>query len=133
MYRTILLPLAYAPGHAPSKELAAARAVAAPGAHFILLHVIGPLPEFSTEHLPEAAGAALAGVVEADLAHQAEGLLDAEVIVLRGDPAQEILSLAAERGVDCIVMAPHRSDSGRTGSTSDRVLRDAPCTVHLVR
>lgn len=133
MYKTILLPLAHAPGHHPTREFAAARAIAAPGAHVILLHVLGPVPEFSTAHLPESAQAALPEVIEGDLARQAEGLLDAEVAVLRGDPAQEILSLVAARGVDCIVMAPHRSDDSRLGSTTDRVIRDAPCTVHLVR
>ena len=133
MYKTILLPLAYAPGHHPKSEFAAAKAVAAPGAHFILLHVLGPVPEFSTEHLPDTARGTLAEVVESDLAQQAEGLLDAEVMVLQGDPAQEILDLAAARKVDCIVMAPHRSDTGRYGSTTDRVARRAACSVHLVR
>jgi nucleotide-binding universal stress UspA family protein len=133
MYKTILLPLAHAPGHHPKREFAAARAVAAPGAHVILLHVLGPVPEFSTAHLPESAQAALPDVIADDLTRQAEALMDAEVQVLRGDPAQEILNLVAARGVDCIVMAPHRSDDSRLGSTTDRVIRDAPCTVHLVR
>lgn len=133
MYKTILLPLAYAPGHHPKRELAAARAIAAPGAHFILLHVLGPVPEFSTAHLPDSAQAALPEVIEGDLARQAEGLLSAEVAVLRGDPAREILEFAAARGIDCIVMAPHRSDASRYGSTTDRVVRRAPCSVHLAR
>jgi nucleotide-binding universal stress UspA family protein len=59
-----------------------------------------------------------------------------ELVVPVGVPHVEIVSLAEERGVDLIVMAPH----GRgfvshliLGSTTERVLRHAPCPVLVVR
>ncbi len=131
MYKNILMPLAYQPGHRPDAEIRAARAIAAPGARVTLLHVIGPVPEFRTE---QAAGKpALAEIIAHDLDRVAESFVQAEVKVLEGDPAEQILGLAASSGADCIVLAPHRTDTGEYGSTAAQVVRRARCTVHLVR
>jgi nucleotide-binding universal stress UspA family protein len=59
--------------------------------------------------------------------------MDAEIKVLKGEPAESILDLASSSGADCIVLAPHRTDTGAYGSTAAQVVRRAPCTVHLVR
>lgn len=131
MYKNILIPLAYQPGHRPDVEIKAARAIAAPGAKITLLHVIGPIPEFRTEQA--ASTSALAQVVSHDLERVAESFVQAEVKVLQGDPAEQILELASSIDVDCIVLAPHRTDRGAYGSTASQVVRLAPCTVHLVR
>ena len=57
-------------------------------------------------------------------------------IFLEGDPATEIVRYAAEAGMDLIVMGTH----GRTGlerllmgSVAERVLREAPCSVLVVK
>jgi len=131
MYRKILIPLAYRPGHHPDAEIKAARAISAPGAHITLLHVIGTVPEFLTEHATSST--TLAEVVAHDLERIAEPFMDADVKVLQGDPAETILDLADRDAVDCIVLAPHRTNTGEYGSTAAQVVRRAPCTVHLVR
>ena len=55
---------------------------------------------------------------------------------LQGDPATEIVRFARDAGVDVIVMGTH----GRTGlerllmgSVAEKVLRDAPCSVLVVK
>ena len=57
-------------------------------------------------------------------------------VFLEGDPATEIVRYAREAGVDRIVMGTH----GRTGterllmgSVAEKVLRDAPCSVLVVK
>jgi nucleotide-binding universal stress UspA family protein len=57
-------------------------------------------------------------------------------VFLEGDPAAEIVRYARESGVDRIVMGTH----GRTGterllmgSVAEKVLRDAPCSVLVVK
>ncbi len=131
MYKNILIPLAYRPGHHPDVEIKATQAISAPGARITLLHVIGAVPEFQTEHA--LTSSALAEVIEHDLERISEAFVEAEVKVLQGEPADTILDLASESGVDCIVLAPHRTDTGEYGSTAAQVVRRAPCTVHLVR
>lgn len=131
MYKNILMPLAYRPGHHPNAEIRAARAISAPGAHITLLHVIGAVPEFRAEQA--VTKSALAQIIEHDLERIAENFVEAKVKVLEGEPAETILDLASSSGVDCIVLAPHRTDTGEYGSTAAQVVRHASCTVHLVR
>jgi nucleotide-binding universal stress UspA family protein len=57
-------------------------------------------------------------------------------VFLHGDPATEIVGLARDTGSELIVMGTH----GRTGmermvvgSVAERVLRDAPCSVLVVK
>jgi nucleotide-binding universal stress UspA family protein len=57
-------------------------------------------------------------------------------VFLEGDPATEIVRYARDAGVDRIVMGTH----GRTGterllmgSVAEKVLRDAPCSVLVVK
>src|SRR5205807_10460837 len=57
-------------------------------------------------------------------------------VFLEGEPATEIVRYARESGVDRIVMGTH----GRTGterllmgSVAEKVLRDAPCSVLVVK
>jgi nucleotide-binding universal stress UspA family protein len=57
-------------------------------------------------------------------------------VFLEGDPATEIVDYAREAGVERIVMGTH----GRTGterllmgSVAEKVLRDAPCSVLVVK
>ena len=68
-------------------------------------------------------------------AHSAE---DVEVVheVCRGIPHEEIVRLAEERQVDLIVMATHGRgfiSHAFMGSTTERVIRAAPCPVLAVR
>jgi nucleotide-binding universal stress UspA family protein len=57
-------------------------------------------------------------------------------VVLEGDPAAEITRYAADTGTDVIVIGTH----GRTGvdrlvmgSVAEKVMRDAPCSVLVVK
>lgn len=133
MYRNILVPIAYEPGHDASQELNAARQLAAPGAKITLLHVMDPVPFFAVEYMPEGYRDELVEAIRADLQRQADTLQNGEVAVVDGDPAREIQQWAIGHWVDCIVLATHRSDTSLYGSTAARVVRYAPCTVHLLR
>jgi nucleotide-binding universal stress UspA family protein len=131
MYKNILMPLAYQPGHSPDAEIRAVRAISAPGALVTLLHVIGPVPEFRTEQATTLP--ALEQIIVHDLEQVAEGFVRADVKVQKGDPAETILDFASNSAIDCIVLAPHRTDTGEYGSTAAQVVRRATCAVHLVR
>ena len=57
-------------------------------------------------------------------------------VLLEGDPAGEIVRYGCDAGIDLIVMGTH----GRTGverllmgSVAEKVLRDAPCSVLIVK
>lgn len=59
-----------------------------------------------------------------------------ELIVAEGRPAEEVLATARERAIDLVVMGSRNSSSLKRlllGSTSEQVLREAPCSVLIVR
>lgn len=79
------------------------------------------------------------GIAERNLEAYADEHLagcDHEAVVESGHPHEAILEKAAECGAELIVMASHGYGLlGRAllGSTTERVLHDAPCPVLVVR
>jgi nucleotide-binding universal stress UspA family protein len=119
-----------------------ARAMAARfGAHILLVHVHEDrLPPFVVEY----GQTGFADVLErqrkratellAEFAKEVGG--DVEALVVDGMPHVEIVRVAEERRVDLIVMATHGRgfiSHALMGSTTERVLRRAPCPVLAVR
>ncbi len=149
-YHRILLTLDGSPLAALAIPHAAALAHAFQ-AELTVLRVIPGLHERSLHHVPESLlpevqayteGLHTRWVAEVEKEQQqvvaalaATGVAAVSAVEL-GDPADTILSFAAERQVDLVVMSTH----GRTGvqrllygSVAAKVLQNAPCPVLLVR
>ena len=57
-------------------------------------------------------------------------------VLLEGDPASEIVRYAADAGIDVIVIGTHgRTGADRLamGSVAEKVMREAPCSVLVVK
>jgi len=90
----------------------------------------GIMPAF-VENAQQLAESATAPVAEA---LRARGF-EVEVLVKRGDPAEVVTELAADRGVDVIVMGTRGHSKLRQfllGSTAERVVEHASCPVMTV-
>jgi nucleotide-binding universal stress UspA family protein len=127
-----------------AKAFAVAKGLAAKfGARITVIHVeddrVSPLLveymavglESIRQPLVESAKRQLAEFVEKHLG----GGGDVDLEVSLGVPHVEIVRLAAERNVDVIVMATHGRgfiSHAMMGSTTERVLRRAPCPVLVV-
>jgi universal stress protein A len=109
----------------------------------VLLHAVPPI---GTSYFPEAP--IFSGSEEKELeveemnlqAVAREGPLDAsirvETLVRRGLPAHEIVEAAREIDADLIVIATHGYTGWKhfcIGSTTERVVRAAPCPVFVLR
>jgi nucleotide-binding universal stress UspA family protein len=116
-----------------------------PDAEITTLYVLDPLLavyEAETEGLPAAndwyertaeRAARVTAEAERLAADHGRGI---ETVVEPGRPARTILSVAAERGVDHIVIGSHgREGVSRLvlGSVAERVVRQAPIPVTVVR
>jgi nucleotide-binding universal stress UspA family protein len=107
-----------------------------------LVHV-HPAPSVATDMLvtPEDLGGAAAVEAESALARwqdEAERLVGRPVRVTLcvGDPAGELVRLAHERAFDAIVLGTHGRRGLKRfvlGSVAERVVREAPCMVLVVR
>jgi len=90
-----------------------------------------PLADIS-EQLEDSAEREMPKLTECD---ECTGL-DLEEVIVHGDPAAEIVRVAAEREVDLIVVSSHgRTGLGRIifGSTAEAIVRHAACPVIVVK
>lgn len=137
MYKNILVPIDPAHG---DDQIAALRMAAHLGEDsnttITALTVIEPVPahvraelpdEFREPKVSETAMARLRSLVGPNS--------EVRTIIRRGRPAHEIIEYARAENVDCIVLASHRPGFGDyfLGSNAARVVRHAPCSVHVMR
>ena len=134
MYRKILVPMAL--DHDISTEtLSIAQALLEPGGEIVGLHVY------------EMASGSVAAYLDADVVQagfdRAKALLKEKTqsikgvtpVIVKGHTARSIIDYATANAVDCIVIGSHKPGLGDflLGSTAARVVRHAPCAVHVRR
>jgi nucleotide-binding universal stress UspA family protein len=144
-FDAILVPVDGSP--LAEQALPYAVALASPGTRIRLLLVLrdpepvrdllGRVAVSREEVLRQWHNAAETGLRQlADRTRRYAGDLAFDVEVVVGDPAEQILQVAKDRGVDLIVMTSHgRGTAGRMmyGSVADRVLRNASLPVMMIR
>ncbi|GAB6183741.1 universal stress protein [Thermodesulfovibrio hydrogeniphilus] len=112
-------------------------------AKLYLMHVIYDIEKASNLHIPHPSLTDLYKDLESHAkrnlesfgADMREGLTDVETVVRKGIPYEEIIKFAAENNIDLIVIGTlQRSGVERffVGSTTQRVIRNAPCPVLVV-
>jgi nucleotide-binding universal stress UspA family protein len=114
------------------------------GAELVLLHVVENLtvgyasdlfPVPMAEVFQEISGYAKAELAKLGQEARERGLAVRE-LVIQGKPSAEIIRFAAENDIDVIVLGTHGKgmlDQALFGSTTERVVRRAPCPVLTVR
>jgi nucleotide-binding universal stress UspA family protein len=114
------------------------------GAELVLLHVVENLtvgyasdlfPVPMAEVFQEISGYAKTELAKLAAEARQKGVAVSEVVA-QGKPSAEIIRHAAENGVDMIVLGTHGKgmlDQALFGSTTERVVRRAPCPVLTVR
>lgn len=114
------------------------------GAELVLLHVVENLtvgyasdlfPVPMAEVFQEISGYAKAELAKLAAEAREKGVSVVDVVA-QGKPSAEIIRYAAENAVDVIVLGTHGKgmlDQALFGSTTERVVRRAPCPVLTVR
>ena len=114
------------------------------GAEVVLLHVVENLTVgYASDLFPVPMAEVfqeISGYAKTELAKLAaeakEKGVEATELVAQGKPSAEIVRYAAENAVDMIVLGTHGKgmlDQALFGSTTERVVRRAPCPVLTVR
>ncbi len=141
MYNTILLPLALDQGHG-SRSMEIARRLRAEGGKIIAVHVLDKIPSFASyymspdnEKMPADIEREIEEAAKKGIAERIGPEKDAEAVVLTGHPGRTITDYAEKIGADCIIVGSHRPEMKDffLGSTAARVMRYAPCSVHVLR
>ena len=138
-YAHLLVPTDFST-HSENAALRAKALAAVFEARITLMHVVDYAPPaYISAELPGDIGTpeALARRARDELAEWAPrvGLGDVERVVVVGTPKHEIVDYASAHGVDLIVIGTSGMGAMKRllGSTTNRVLHDAPCDVLSVQ
>ncbi|MEX0282163.1 MAG: universal stress protein [Arenibacterium sp.] len=134
MYDKVLVPMALDHGISP-QMLEVAQALMSPGGAIVALHVY-EAPEGSVgAYLDESTVKAAFDNAKERLMEKTAELDGVEPVIVKGHSARTIIDYAQANGVDCIVIGSHKPDLRDyfLGSTAARVVRHAPCAVHVMR
>lgn len=134
MYTKILVPMAL--DHGISQHtLEVAHALSEQGAEIVALHVY-EMPQGSVSaYLDKALVAEGFERARRKLIEKVDGLEGVKAEIVKGHTARTIIDYATHNAVDCIVIGSHKPDLSDyfLGSTASRVVRHAPCAVHVHR
>lgn len=135
MYRNILIPVLFGEGHDTQASFLAARALADEGAKFTVIHVMEAIPGYAASEIPSDVLARTRNEIEKELKQSAAALPGASAELVSGHAGKAIVDHAREHGIDCIIVASHKPglENFFLGSTADRVVRHAKCSVHVIR
>ncbi len=135
MYKNVLVPIALDHERDTKEALSIAKAIAEKGAKITALHVMEEVPAYVAQYLPEGQLEENVHELQARMKEELAGEDNIGIKVVSGHAGHAIVDYAKHNDVDCIVVASHRP--GLTdfflGSTAARVVRHAPCAVHVSR
>jgi len=134
MYHKILVPMALDHGLSP-QTLEIARALCAPGAQIVALHVYEMPQGMASAYLDKEAVNAGYARAEATLKEKLAATPEVTPVIIEGHTARDITEYARAQGVDCIVIGSHKPGLSDyfLGSTAAWVVRHAPAAVHVHR
>lgn len=134
MYQKIIICLALDHGFSQA-ALKVARALKAEGGSILAVHVYEPPHSSVQTYLDEDAVAKATKSTQDLLSERVAGEGDVKAVLLKGHAGRAITDYAAKIEADCVVVGSHTPDLRDyfLGSTASRVVRYAPCAVHVLR
>ena len=134
MYKKILVPMALDHG-VSSNTLEIARALTVGSGEIIAWHVFEAPQGSVNAYLSKDAQTEAVVNAKAALVAKTAHLDGVKAEMVIGHTYRSIIDYAGDNGVDCIVMGSHKPGFSDylLGSTAARVVRHAPCAVHVYR
>jgi nucleotide-binding universal stress UspA family protein len=99
------------------------------------VHVYEPVQDYVSAFVDDETLNKVATQVKARLDERVAGEEGVTPVLLQGHSGQAITDYAEEIGADCIVIGSHKPELSDffLGSTATRIVRFAPCSVHVLR
>lgn len=135
MYNKILIPIVFDSEPNTEASFRIAQKLADASAELIVMHVIDHIPSYAAAQIPQDLLEKSQKETEQALERAASAVPGAKPLLIHGHPGQAIVSYAERNAIECIVLASHRPGIQNffIGSTAERVVRHAPCSVHVIR
>jgi len=134
MYKKIIATIGLSHGLSP-RTLAAAQAMCDDGGKVIAVHVIEPVAGFASYYLPPNHQEEVRKSAMAAMAERIGDMKNVEPVILIGNAGHALTEYAEEIGADLIIVGSHRPEfkDYLLGATAARIVRHAPCSVHVLR
>jgi nucleotide-binding universal stress UspA family protein len=134
MYKKIIVALSLEHGIA-EKALKAAVALADEGAEIRAVHIYEPLQDSVRNYVSKDDLAKARQQMEESLRKRIEDYPNVVPIVLEGHAGRTLADYAERIDADCLVVGSHKPGLADflLGSTAARIVRHAPCSVHVLR
>ncbi len=134
MYDRVLVPMALDHG-VSGTTLTAAKTLCNLGGQITALHVYEAPHSSVSAYLDEEAVRSAWDKAQQRLAEKTASHGDVTTEMVKGRSYRAILEFAEQHDVDCIVVGSHKPGLSDffLGSTAARVIRHAPCAVHVCR
>ncbi|MFC6637768.1 universal stress protein [Sulfitobacter sp. JBTF-M27] len=134
MYRKILVPMALDHNVSP-QTIEIAKALTGGDGEIIALHVYEAPQGSVTAYLDEDAVKEGFERARKTLTEKLDGIDGIKAELIKGHTYRTIIDYATANGIDCIVIGSHKPGLSDylLGSTAARVVRHAPCAVHVHR
>lgn len=134
MYKNILIPMALDHGIGPA-ALDVARRLLSAGGKITALHVYEAPQGSVSAYLDEEVVKSAFDAAKARLDTRMAAHPDVTPLIIKGHSGRTIVDEAMRLHIDCIVIGSHKPGliDYLLGSTAARVVRHAPCAVHVMR
>jgi len=134
MYKKIIVGLSLEHGIA-DRALRTARALGDDDAEILAVHVAEPLQGSVRFYIAEEDMKKAREQMEESLRERLANHPGVTPVVIDGHAGQSLADYAGAIGADCIVVASHKPGlrDFLLGSTAARIVRHAPCSVHVLR
>lgn len=134
MYKNIIICLALDHGIS-AQALQVASCLLSQRGRITAVHVFEPPNASVRTYLDDGTIAKLRAGAQEALATRVMDYPDIEAVLLSGNSPRSINAYAEKIGADCIIIGSHKPGLSDylLGSTAARVVRHAPCAVHVLR
>jgi nucleotide-binding universal stress UspA family protein len=134
MYDKIIVPMTLDHGIGPA-AVKVARKLLNDGGKIIALHIHEEVQGSVSAYLDKDVVKESYNRAKAELDKRIEAQPDVSAAIIAGHSGRSIVDFAAANKADCIVIGSHKPGliDYLLGSTAARVVRHAPCAVHVLR
>lgn len=134
MYNKIIVSLSLNHGIG-ERAIELARTLKVDDGKIIAVHVFEPIHGAVSLHVPQEQVDKARENSAADMTKRLGKSKDVEAVTLTGHAGRAITDYAGEVGADCIIVGSHKPGLKDffLGSTAARIMRFAPCSVHVLR
>lgn len=135
MYNNIVIPVSFEEGRDVAKAVGVAKALANDNARITFIHITESVPTYVADFIPPDAWESRKKEAQRRINEYAEGIDNAEALVVDGYSGRTITDWASDHGADLIIIASHKPQMSDIflGSTAAWVVRHADCPVHVIR